>query len=275
MIDVNQISAPVPNIPFDLKSVLLHAEQLVFWDEPLRALLVLNNLPGYYRDHEPKEVTELRHEILKSLHTAQTYINTTYDDVRGSDHNLWAMNNLARGMVIRDEIKKANEAEGFLNISEGFIPHIVDFGPGEYWMALGLRELELNFTYSAVALQKESYENAANNLGPEIFKRSIPDHKNLWFVAYEIIEHLKDEWEVAQEVARLPRAPRKIFLSTPRYTYAEGDNTLRFKWREGGLGHVRTYTPNEFITVAMKMFPNYKWTFYNNVVMVLLGELKD
>jgi hypothetical protein len=264
LIPKHAIKAHVPKVPFDIDAVIKHAEQMVIWEEPMRALWILNNLPAYFRDHEPTEVTDLKLTILRKIYTVQDYASNSSDDVRPSHLVAQLLDNLARGVVIRDAVKEANQ--------KGVTPHIVDFGPGDYWMAIGLDVQGLKFTYRPVALQGSAYTEAKMRLEHLWVEREVKDRPN-WLVAYEIIEHLKDEDEIAQEAARCALKPDKVFLSTPRYIFDGGDSTLRNHWKKNGLPHLRCYTPDEFLASATRMFPKYQWMYCDDPVMVLRGDL--
>lgn len=239
----------------DIKPFLDVAETLVVQDETERALLVLENLPAYFRDFPPPEVVELKRAIMRKIFTNTDYATTSEDDLKD---NAFAVDYVARAMVLRDELANAN--------SNGITPHIVDFGAGDYFIPIGLKNKGLKFTYRPIALQNEVMQKAKEILDfqPDSVSRET------WFVAYEVIEHLHYVDELRKEFDRIEGNVTKVFLSTPKYCFGEGNPT----WRERGCPHLRAYTPKEFINEAQRLFFEFKnWQYVDNEVMVLKGEI--
>jgi len=58
---------------WDSKPFMDAANILAASDEPLRAIDLLNNLPGFYRDHIPHEIQELKTKIYQDLATPIFY----------------------------------------------------------------------------------------------------------------------------------------------------------------------------------------------------------
>lgn len=242
----------------DLNPFLQAAETLMVQDEAERALLVLNNLPGYFRAHEPEAVRKLRMEIESKIFQTCDY-QIIDDDLPKTDEQAMAwVDGTMRGHVMNLKLHEANQS--------GIEPFIVDMGPGDYQLPIGLQAKGHKFKYKPVGVEQRAMEIAKERLKDKI---ALQEKSPLWFVAYEIIEHMPQPRELAQTAARYG-IPDKVFLSTPRYTYANG----KPEWREKGQPHLRTYTPNEFAFVAQDLFKGYTWSYYDNEVMVLVGELR-
>lgn len=242
---------------FKVTPFLEAANSLVASDEPERALHLLDNLPGYYRDNPPFEITKLKHEIYKALMGAREYISNPMDDAIDIDRAVVSTNGLVRGYTTLNDIKEANE--------KGITPHIVDMGPGEFWLPIGLKHLGVKFTYEPIALQKSVETKALAMLDDVV--ASGASKPNKWFLAYEVIEHLPRETEVLSEYLKHGGDFERVYISTPKYTYGGGC----WNWRGGWVPHFRTYTPKELIEIAMKMFREYTWTYYDNEVMLIKG----
>lgn len=232
-------------------------------DEAEQALTILEKaLPGYYRDHTPKPVADLKRLIQKQLMTSADYIKNPYDNTLiGKERSQIAVETQLRGVAVKETVKKMND--------NGQTPHIFDMGPGEYWLAIGLKELNLKFTYQAAHVNPEA-ERKAKALVPDLFQD--PDEQMpLIFNACEIIEHLFNPWEIPQTAAKLHKEPDWVFMSTPKYTFSEN-----LEWDDPKhtslLGHLRTYTPSEFTREAYRMFSGYTWTYYDSAIMLLVGE---
>lgn len=248
-------------IEFNPKLVLELATQLIEHDETERALVVLDQLPGYFRDNIPPEISKLKSDIRSKIFTVQDYIENAEDDLKSQEQNLAFLNNTARGLVLREEVKRANDR----NVK----PHLIDYGPGDYGLPLGLQSSHLKFHYTPIALQ----DNVLTKAKKELNAHWIDDYKKesdkeKWFLAYEIIEHLHHPLEIRQVFDKIEGSVKKLFFSTPKYTYGTGNPT----WRTRGIPHLRTYTPLEFGLEITRMFPGYELSSYDNEVMVIVGN---
>lgn len=246
---------------FRVTPFLEAANALAAADEMERAIHLLDNLPAFYRDNTPPEVTELRNTIYKGLMNAREYISNPHDDKIDTKAALHSLNGLVRGFETLNDVKEAN--------AKGITPHIVDMGPGEFWLPIGLKESGVKFTYEPIALQKTVESKALALLGDIVTLGT--DKKNKWFLAYEVMEHLPRESEIIMEYLKHGGDFERVYISTPKYTYGGGC----WNWKGGQLGHFRAYTPNEFINIATKMFRDYNWTYYDNEVMLIKGLRKD
>lgn len=242
-----------------IKGYLMIAEYLTEKDETERALQVLNALPGLYRDHTPKEILSLKKLIQSKIHQAVDLVNLSGDNLKPHDFCKRAVENLARFKIVHQKITELNK--------EGIKPHIVDFGPGDYSLPIGLMELGADFTYNPIGLHVSAMSDAKNILERYWATYDIHDRPN-FFLAYEIIEHLPNESDIRRMFDRIPKQPDMVFLSTPTYTFAEGNP----KWKEIGCHHLRTYTPREFIGIAQSLFPEYNLSYIEDQVQVIFGN---
>lgn len=249
-------------IHFEVQKFLDVAIQLIHHDETERALLVLNNLPAFYRDNEPLEITQLRNEIRSKIFTVQDYVENTEDYVKSNEQNLCFLNTTARGMELKKMLEAANK--------DGIAPHIVDYGPGDYGLPMACYDIGLKFVYTPVALQSQVQNQAKEKMRSiwvDDYKTSSDREK--WFIAYEIIEHLHNPGEIRQVFDKIRGKVTKVLLSTPKYCYGQGNTT----WRDRGIPHLRVYTPNEFYLTTVRMFPGFKtYGFIDNEVMVIKCE---
>jgi len=88
------------------------------------------------------------------------------------------------------------------------------------------------------------------------------------FAGLEIIEHLQDEQELKHTMIREGVEFDQIYISTPKYTWAGGLDS----WEDNYLGHLRTYTPKEFIKYFYESFPGYQPTYYEHHCMLICGR---
>jgi hypothetical protein len=217
-------------------------------DEPERGLWVLDNLPSWYRDNPPPRLKKLKKEILSALITPRGYMQSNLDDhVRVGEAAKYTLEGLLRGKLIIEAVKKQNE--------KGITPHVIDMGPGEYFIPNGLKELGCSFTYEDIGMDQ------CTRAATQDLVRTKATHEYTIFVANELIEHLASPLDMAIEAHTHSNRLDEIHLSTPLYTF----DTQYKEWRKpNGLPHLRTYTPTEFIAAAVSVFPGYAWELTND-----------
>lgn len=246
---------------FDIKPFIDAANILVAADEPMRALQLLDNLPAYYRDHYPIAAQELKRKIYSLLATPAFYATNPYDQLVRVDNAHEVVKNTLRGNLIQKDLEAFNE--------KNQSPHIIDLGPGEYWLPIGLKKLGFKFTYQDIGLCNNAKLLARPHLEEEM--RDKRDAQSpVIFVACEIIEHLHHEADIRVDLERTGHTPDIIHISTPRYTFDGRASQLDWQ-KKGDLGHLRTYTPREFHSVVTKMFPEYTFNLYDSQIMHLRG----
>jgi hypothetical protein len=223
---------------FDVERFLDAVEDMINADEVERALLMLDNMPAYYRDHVPERAAEIRQSLHRQLWTPVQYAGI----YEGVIPDCWP----GRAQVLEGLVRQLN--------SEGKAPHVMELAPGSGFIEAGLRERGLTCSYESLGLDKRKEPGDVS--GPAIF------------VAFEIIEHLSNEWEIYQNYLKFNREAEHILLSTPLYTCAGGMSG----WRERPLGHLRTYTPLEFQQKAQAMFKGYQWKAFVDETIILLGS---
>jgi hypothetical protein len=225
---------------FNLQAFLTCANELVRADEVERALWLLDNLPGYYRDHKPPEVLALKREIMARICTPVTYAALDVDEPTAYHPGI---KDTLRAQMLLKEVKWMNE-----NWLE---PHVIDLAPGAHWADGILREIGADYSYQAVSLK------------PSKTASVVTDEQPIIFLALELIEHLWNETDIRIESLKFGRLPDIIHISTPMYSF----DTECMEWRERDLlGHLRTYTPGEFRAVLLKLFPEYSHLYYESKV---------
>lgn len=226
---------------FKLEAFLTVAEELARGDDVERALWVLNNLPGFYRENQPHEVIKLRNELTAKIATPAWYAHNDNTDVPPHPD---VFKGYLRGHLLLSEIKYMNQ--------DDYVPHIVDVGPGVFELPLMLKHHNCKFTYEPVFLQKEYFERIKPQI--EAYLKPCPVDQPRVYVACEIIEHLWNEHEIKTEMLRAGPLADVVHVSTPLYSIC---GTYR-NWREiQTLAHLRTYTTKEFQNLMLKMFPEY------------------
>ena len=245
---------------FKLQLFIDVMQELARCDEIENALKIPGMLPGYYRDNPPEAITYLKNEIMANIATVDFYKNTDffpgpvdYEDIKGT----------LRYELLVKEVKHLN------NI--GYVPHIVDYGPGEFWVPVCLNKLCLSFTYQPISLNDVSF-NKAKHLFEHNLRAMPPQGQPTIYLALEIIEHLWNENEVLINMLSAAGSCDIIHVSTPKYTH----NYENESWLDTGtLGHLRTYTPMEFFTKVQDMFGSYSdFMFYDGGILHARGMNK-
>lgn len=240
---------------FRLKSWIDSIYALIDADEVERALWMCNNLPAYYRDHEPEEISKLRADILSKLITPHGYMTANFDcDIYDNEKALNVLQSTIRGRLIWHEVRTLNKA--------GLHPHIVDLGPGEYWLPIALRALGYRFKYEPVAMDQRVHAQFNKNFAWDAFHET--EHFIKVFVAFEVIEHLSDVTHLRWEAHKYFKGgPDIVHISTPCYTY----DAKPKDWIKIGLPHLRAYTPREFIKESESLFPSHYPQLFLDPVM--------
>lgn len=250
---------------FDEKPWIYAANQLVAADDPIRALQLLELLPGRYRDNCPSDIIRLKQDIKAKLATPSFYASNKEDHIDESASAKETIERSLRGQKILEDVEAYNK--------QGVIPHIVDFGPGTYWLPLGLAAKRALFTYSDIGLCGGARQQNLKYLEPYLTTDKPKDRPTI-FVACEIIEHLHYEDEIAVECYKTGLIPNVIHISTPLYSFDGRNESLN--WRDKvAQPHLRTYTPDEFFQVVRKMFTGYEWEFFPANIMHIRGTRKD
>jgi hypothetical protein len=235
-------------IYFDIEIYLSVVEMLIMSDEVEKALLMLNNVPAYYRDNPTPRQIEIRESLHKVLFTPTQYASA---DVEGKlcDPEELAKHWPGRAQLLANRVKALN--------GNGIKPNIMELGPGTFWLPYALRANGLDFTYEYQALIRQDlpFDKPPDEVGINIL------------VAYELVEHLSNEMEIYQAYLKFGKQAKYIFLSTPLYTFSGGIPN----WRNQALGHLRTYTPKEMLALAQGMFQGFEWGMYTDQTIIVEG----
>lgn len=249
---------------FNVQCFLDCAHELIRADEVERALLVLNNVPAYYRDFPPKQVTELKNLITSRIATPAWYAKyESSNDLRNIDYNF--MKNSVRGILLMKEIRSLNDND--------LCPYIVDYGPGEFWLPQVLFDEGDFFNYKPLTICKKASDLFFEEF-PHFRGDPNPDDPSV-FVACEIIEHIWNPVEVKSNMLASCGLADVIHISTPKYTIDGRDQLHNGEKVRETLGHLRAYTPNEFVNLINQIFPEYSWRFFDSQIMHMRLLRKD
>lgn len=270
---------------FDIDHYLDSVEQMVCADEVITALEMLKKVPGYYRDYPVPRQLSLEKEILAHTWTVIDYAqdpDEMEDPIVEMQKKLYPDRDikdlgdlidipffLIRGQHVINWVKEQNDL--------GLTPHIFELSPASFWLPYGLVKKGLKFTYQAQSLQRSSWNHhkqSLTNIGiwknyedlePQCTNTEVKTRT--LFCCFETLEHLWREDDIYHEYCKLKYEPDCIMMSTPKHTLFGGEKD----WRRE-IGHLRTYTPHEFATIAVKWFPQKKFTFFDGPMMSLIGR---
>lgn len=245
-------------VNFNVKCFIDAASELLRADETIRALHLLDNLPAYYREFPPKEVSELKQEIMAKVATGSFYATNRGHELEVCNDSYKTSDTTLRGKLLLEIVKHLND--------NGATPHITDMGPGECWLPRMLEHHNTKFTYNPIYVNYPSYEKYKPYFEKHL-SETPTDRPNIFF-ACEIIEHLWNEHEIRYEMQRQCGLADIVEISTPCYTY----NYTQPDWKLiGDLGHLQAFTPKEFFGLLETMFPEYNHTHF--VSQILHGHM--
>ena len=231
---------------FNVDVYLSAIDMMINADEVKRALWMMDNLPGYYRANPPAKLLEMKEQLHRKLFTPVQYKGIYKDLVITEEHTkaYWPMHAQALEDLIMEQ-------------SLGKPVHIMEYGPGSFWVPYGLVHKGHVFSYESMGLDNDEF----STLDPEKNAYSI-------FVSFECIEHIWQEWEIYQNYLKFNRQADAIVISTPLFTYDGGMPD----WQNRELGHLQTFSPQELFDVVSKMFSGFQWECRVEKTICLIGK---
>lgn len=228
---------------FDEDALFRVLVDLVNCDEPERALLVLDNVPAYFRDNPTEDMVSMRNLIQQAIMVASDYVLDPHDSQLPNGDTAFQS---LRGQLFEHDVAKCQRL--------GYSVDVVDFGPGNYWLPVALEDKNVGYQPIGLNLPMAIAINERIKPMTERFGKA----RIRIMSAMEIIEHLPDTREIAIQAAK--HGPIDIVhLSTPLYCF---DPKLGKPWPDI-QPHLRAYTPMEFFREAMRLFPNFLWASYH------------
>jgi hypothetical protein len=254
----------IPYFDEYLPHLLKWAEFLISTDElALAQELLTKGMPGFYRDNVPEEVKRLRQELFRFLMNSEDYAKNWQDlALVDAERSKGIVTSVLRGKLILKDVEELNE--------KGKTPHIIEMGPGEYWLPVGLHAHGCKFTYHGIGLHGEAQTKAKTLMG-DSWRERIPGEPVI-FAACELLEHLWNPYEIPQTLAKTGHEADIVHLSTPLYTFGFGKLDWRDPKFDGQGGHLKTYTPQEFMSIAQDLFPGYSLIYYHSQIMSIRGN---
>ncbi len=254
---MNDIGKP---IYWDLETHIKAIIGMIRADEIQIALTMLDSVPGYYRDNYPLELTEIKKTLYQNLYDQIEYAtdDEEADCTREFGEAQWSSGYMyPRAEIITNLIKSLFPRS----------PWIFDLGCSHGNLPLGLIKSNQSFTYYGVGMNHRIQQKVKGWVGEHWCEAPINDQPTILYCT-EVLEHMMNPHDLVQSAYKVGVNFDHILLSVPKYTLGGGLEN----WDSRRLGHVRTYTPKEFLEFADKSFPGYKWNFYDAFSMVVHGS---
>lgn len=248
---------------FDLDKYLSCVEEMISCDEVERAFWMLDNLPAWYRDNVPPQITQIKEQLYKKLFTVVDYAKVKCDvNFRSQDKEA-----VIRNIFGIPRFKAVLDLVFHINDEFSSPPHIVELAPGSHAIPYALSNAGGVFTYMGEGLNLKESEKAQVELSNWRIKTPQGEDIKKIFVAFELIEHLKSPEDIYHYSLKHECEWDFICLSTPLYTWKGGMGD----WWKRDLGHLRCYTPGEFLAFADKYWPGYDWAMTLGDEILLQG----
>ncbi len=233
------------------------------------ALLMLEQIPGWWRDNYPQELTEIREIIYR-----QTYDQIEYatddeeaDCPREMGEEQWVNDYCyPRAEILNAIVRTYNTAP-----HNKWAPWIFDLGCSHGNMPLGLIKGGLDFYYRGAGMNHRIVQKLKSWVGDRWSDMPLAPKQPTILYCTEVIEHCFRPEDIVHSAHKVGVEFDQIVLSVPMYCLGAGLPD----WKTRRMGHVRNWTPDEFIKFANKHWPGYSWTIYKSNSMVLVGECQN
>ncbi len=256
----NEIGKP---IYWNLQDYIKAVVQMIQADEIQTALTMLDSVPGYYRDHYPPELTEIKKTLYKNCYDPFDYAsdhdeaNFTLEEIEAQCLSAYTF---PRADILAEDIRALN--------NQSQIPWIFEISPSHGWLPLGFSKRGLNFTFFGKNLNQPALKKIKDWLPKDVWQEKPHETQEKWLVNFESLEHMWNPHDLEQAAKKIGIEFDRIYLSTPKYTLGGGLPD----WQTRRIGHVRCWTPREFLAFADKSFPGFAWTYFDSHSMVIVGK---
>lgn len=256
--DINNIGLP---IFWKLDDHVKAIEGMIRADELQIALTMCDQIPGYYRDHYPAELTEIKRKLYERTYDQIEYAT---DDEEANCTREFGEAQWTNGYMF----PRAQVVAELVNSLKGTPPWLFDLGCSHGNLPLGLIKEGLTFTYRGAGMNYRIQEKVKDWLGG--YWQHLPDQSQPTILyCTEVLEHCFNPHDIVHSSYKVGVTWDYIVLSVPKYTLGGGLED----WNRR-LGHVRTWTPKEFLEFADRSWPGYEWMLFDAPSMVLKGKRK-
>ncbi len=254
--DIKNIGRP---LYWNLDPHVYAIEQLIKADELQMALQMLDMIPGWWRDNYPPQLAEIKKILYRQ----------TYDSIEYATDDEEADCPREMGEAQWDSPYMYPRAEIISNLVKSLFPRapwIFDLGCSHGNLPLGLIKSGHSFSYCGVGMNHRIIQKLKGWVGEHWQDKPFGDQPTILYNT-EVLEHCMNPMDIVHTAHKVGVVWDYILLSVPMYCLGGGLPN----WSTRRLGHVRNWTPGEFIEFANKHWPNYLWTIYKSASMVLVG----
>lgn len=247
---------------FNMDLHLAAVEQMITAEEIETAFYMLEHMPAWYRDNMPIEAIKLREQLYTRLYTTLDYQAVDCSKaIVGYSQGIYPGDfKISRVQAIIELVKELNR--------NNQNPHLVELGPGSYVVPFALMDAGCQFTYQAEGLNQANHELAIEKLAKYWDWWDEECEKPTIFISLETIEHLHNPNEIYHYALKTGIAFDHLVISTPLYCWMGGFG----HWHQMDLGHLRTYTPQEFANQVVKWWPGYSYQMQLSDEIVIIGK---
>jgi hypothetical protein len=243
---------------FDPDVYLDAVENMIVADEIIFALSMIENMPAWYRLNPTVRAVELKKELLKKVWTVFDYSRDAeeFEVLEPSDIGR-DLRYYPRITILKYFIEDA--------IKLGFKVNVHEFCPGNFSVLKYLDASGLDFGYSFENVNKQ----VSQTVDELLIKHDVIKTPNVFniFICFEVIEHLWDTKATLQHWASKVDA-QGVMISTPYGCMGGG----MADWRSRDIGHVRTFTHNELMSLCSEIWPRLEWQHVLSTMQVAVGS---
>ncbi len=247
---------------FRLQTYVMAIIEMIRADEIDSARWMLANPPAWYRANYPKELQEIKDLLNRNSYSIFDYSNDpdergySLDGVRGQISSGYLFPRLN---VVDDFIVEQN--------SQGLFPWIYEISPSHGPLPIALMDKHRSFNFCGVNMNHLATDRFKSWLKPGIWADEPTAGQPKCLVIFEVLEHAHSMDSVFQAAGKVRNDWDHVFLSVPCMCLGGGLSN----WHNRRLGHIRTFTPDEFVALAQKEFRGYAWELITSASIVLKG----
>lgn len=247
-----------------LEDHIASIEQMIRADELQIAIRMCDDIPAWYRMEEnyPKELDALKKNLWRQTYDLNEYCHDDEEAecTREFGEAQWDNGYMyPRAEIISSIVDQLNNM--------GKTPWIFDLGCSHGNLPLGLIKTNRKFTYLGQATNRRILAKVKAWTSVRWKERPPPESPTILYCT-EVIEHCFDTQSVVHSSHKIGVDFDFIVLSVPNCCLGGGLPD----WRTRRIGHVRGWTPDEFLSLARSNWRGYKWVENKTPSMVLVGQ---
>lgn len=253
---------------WNLDNHIIAIEQMICADEIQTALKMCDEIPGWYRDHYPVELMDIKNTLYQQCYDNFDYSSDLAEASFTRDEVIeqcFSPYTYPRADILAADIKLQTQV-----MPKPSAPWLFEISPSHGWLPVGFDHHGLKFNFCGKNLNQPALFKIKEWLTHGVWQDAPGKDQEKWLINFESLEHCWNPHDLEQASKKVGHVWDRIYLSTPKYTLGSGLSD----WKTRRLGHVRTWTPGEFSEFANKAWPGYTWNLWPAHSMVLRGIKK-